>query len=355
MIIAEQHKKIVNIALACACVALACISLFFGTADVSSKDVLSALLPFSSETSQGQLIIEKIRLPRVCLALLVGACLGVCGAASQGLFRNPLADPSLIGVSAGASLGATLVVFLSGLSIFKVTLDSTSFLGFGAISLGAFIFAVLTVWLVYGIANRKDASALGTSVTTMLLAGVAIAALSGSITSLLMYISDDQQLRKMSLWQMGSLDNASSSSLALMAIVTLGCYIALKHYASALNAFLLGESEARHLGIQVETVKRHIICIIALGVALAFASAGAIGFIGLLVPHIMRIVVGPNHKHLLTASLIGGALLLLIADTVARLVISPAEIPVGILTALLGAPFFIALLRNRGHFYAKSR
>lgn len=366
MAIKRQYKLFTNLGLLIACIGFAYCSLLVGAVATSHSDILAALVPKklpqtwlselsnwfgAADVTQGQLVIEKIRLPRVLLALLVGSSLGLCGAASQGLFRNPLADPSLIGVSAGASVGATLFIFLGSLggTFFELSFSSQS--GLPLVSLGAFIFALLTVYFVYQLASSGQQNHYGTSVTTMLLAGVAITSLAGSITSLLSYLSDNTALRKMSLWQMGSLDGASPTHIILMTLALAVTYIGLTRQHQALNALLLGESEARHLGINVKQIKLKIITFIAIGVGVAFATAGAIGFIGLVIPHIMRLIIGPDHRYLLSASMFSGALLLLIADTIGRTIIAPAEIPVGIITAIIGVPFFISLLRKR-HLYA---
>jgi len=293
------------------------------------------------EPSQINSIVLDIRLPRVILALLVGAVLAVLGAVMQGLFRNPLADPSLIGVSGGASVGASLmIVFAGGIMV-------TPLAGLSLISLGAFIGGVISTLVVYRVAT----SSLGTSVTTMLLAGIAIGAIAGAINSLLSYFSDNQILRQISLWQMGNLGGANWLKVSIMAGVSVILLVLLPGQAKSLNGLLLGESEARYLGIDVQTIKRKLIFLTALGVGVSVALAGLIGFVGLIIPHMIRLLIGPDHRGLLPASALAGASLLMVADSVARVVVLPAELPTGILTALLGAPFFVVLLiRQRGEF-----
>ena len=292
-----------------------------------------------SEPSQIQSIIMEIRLPRLILALLVGAVLAILGAVMQGLFRNPLADPSLIGVSGGASVGASIVIVTAGGAMLS------PLAGLSMVALGAFIGGVITTLLVYRVAT----SSLGTSVTTMLLAGIAIGAIAGAFNSLLSYFSDNQMLRQISVWQMGNLGGANWQKASLMAAVSLIIFSLLPSHAKSLNAFLLGESEARHLGIDVQRIKRQLIFLTALGVGVSVALAGLIGFVGLVIPHMVRLLIGPDHRALLPASALAGASLLLIADSIARVVVLPAELPTGILTALLGAPFFVALLlKQRG-------
>ena len=322
---------------------VAIVSLSVGTISIPLSDILNALFAITSgggENFQFNSIILDIRLPRMLLALLVGAVLAVLGTVMQGLFRNPLADPSLVGVSGGASVGASVVIVLVGAV-------ASPLAGLSLISLGAFIGGVISTLIVYRVAT----SGMGTSVTTMLLAGIAIGAIAGAINSLLSYFSDNQMLRQISVWQMGNLGGANWLKVGIMAVVSGLMLLILSSQAKPLNALLLGESEARHLGIDVQKVKRKLIFLTALGVGVSVALAGLIGFIGLIIPHIVRLLIGPDHRWLLPTTALAGASLLMIADSIARVVVLPAELPTGILTALLGAPFFIALLiRQRGDF-----
>ncbi len=320
------------------------ISLFlaiaWGSVSIPITDIIANQL--GNEDNKYRLIIEQIRVPRALLAALVGALLGICGAITQGLFRNPLADPSLIGVTAGATVGASIVIIL-GASWSNLT---TSSLGLSLVSLGAIIGAALSVTLVYRIATRGT----GTSVATMLLAGIAITALAGGITNLLEFIADNESLRRFSLWRMGGLDGANYKQVTVLATIVVIIAVLLPKYSTALNALLLGESEARHLGVSVQKVKVHLIILVAMAVGTCVAMTGSIAFIGLVVPHIMRLLIGPDHTILLPASAIGGAILLVLADTFARSIIAPIELPAGVVTALLGAPFFISLLRQRHQY-----
>ena len=320
------------------------IALSSGSVEISTASLINTLNPFSNNEiiSNSELIIEKIRLPRALLALLVGATLASCGTVTQGLFRNPLADPSLIGVSAGASIGATIMIVLGANWFGLQELNSSTF-GVSFVSLGAFFSALVSVLLVY----KLSTSTSGTSVATMLLTGIAITALAGGFTSLLEYLSDSDALRRISLWRMGGLDGANYHQVALMSVIILILGTFFKRQSTALNALLLGESEARHLGISVQKTKISLIVLVAAGVGVSVSLTGSIGFIGLIVPHMMRLIIGPNHRYLIPATLMAGAILLLMADTLARTIISPAELPVGIVTALIGAPFFISLLKSR--------
>jgi len=279
-----------------------------------------------------QVVVWDLRLPRTILALMVGALLAQCGAVMQGIFRNPLADPGIIGVASGAALGAAIAIVVLPVSIQWFTVPVSSFVG-----------GLITTWLVYGLAKNES----GTSVVILLLAGVAISAFGGAIIGFLTYIADDQSLRDLSLWQMGSLASASGWDLLLSGVILLTVMVLFQKQAQALNALLLGESEARHLGIEVEKLKQRFIIITAVGVGIAVSVSGVIGFVGLVVPHLVRMLVGPDHRVLLPLSALLGAALLLLADLGARTWMSPAEMPVGLVTAGLGAPFFMALLFQR--------
>jgi iron complex transport system permease protein len=316
-------------ALAIVLPAVSLLSMTVGTVSVSVGDL------FSADNSQTQTILFDIRLPRILLAICVGAVLSSTGAVMQGLFRNPLADPSLIGVSSGASVGASLMIVAAGGFI-----HSGALLGLSLVAVGAFAGGFVATLVVYRLAT----SGIGTSVTTMLLAGIAIAAIAGALNSLLSYFSDNDMLRQISLWQMGNLSGASWTKVSIMASVALLLMSLFPRDSRALNALLLGESEARHLGVDVQAVKRRLIILTALGVGVCVALAGLVGFVGLIIPHIVRLAIGPDHRWLIPASALAGATLLVIADSLARVVVVPAELPTGILTALLGAPFFFALL-----------
>ena len=313
---------------------VALLSLTVGTVSISWVEALRAVVG-SSSTTQIDTILFDIRLPRILLAIFVGAVLATTGAVMQGLFRNPLADPSLIGVSSGASVGASLMIVTAGGFI-----QGGALVGLSLVSIGAFVGGFTATLLVYRLAT----SGMGTSVTTMLLAGIAIGALAGALNSLLSYFSDNDMLRQISLWQMGNLSGASWLKVSIMGAVTILLMGLFPRDSRALNALLLGESEARHLGINVQRVKRRLIVLTALGVGVSVAVAGLVGFVGLIMPHIIRLMIGPDHRWLIPASGLAGAILLVVADSLARVVVIPAELPTGILTAILGAPFFVALL-----------
>lgn len=292
-----------------------------------------------------QIIITDIRLPRTLLAWLVGAGLAISGAAMQGLFRNPLADPSIIGVTSGASLGASIAVVVIANGIGGVE----QWGGLSILVMGAFIGGLLAVLIVYRLstASSDGVTSNSTSVATMLLVGIAITALAGAGNSLLAYVADNDTMRSMSLWSMGGLDAASELRVILAASIIVPAIFLLMCFSRQLDAMLLGESEARHLGVDVQRVKWALIVIVAIAVASSVALAGVIGFVGLVVPHMLRMLIGPSHRRLLPYSALAGGLMLVMADIVARVIVSPAEMPVGVITAILGAPLFIILLRQR--------
>ncbi|QNH08284.1 iron ABC transporter permease [Pseudomonas sp. B11D7D] len=318
------------------------LSLALGPVSLPLGDTLRAALrllglPLAADAAvqQAELILAQIRMPRTLLGLAVGMVLALCGVAMQGLFRNPLADPGLVGVSSGAALGAAVAI-VGGAAFGGLPEAFAPYL----LSACAFVGGLLVTALVYRL-GRRDGQ---TNVATMLLAGIALTALAGAAIGLFTYLADDATLRTLTFWNLGSLNGASYARLWPLLLATLAVALWLPRRARALNALLLGESEARHLGFDVERLKRELVFCTALGVGAAVAAAGLIGFIGLVVPHLMRLLVGPDHRLLLPASALAGASLLLLADLVARLALAPAELPIGIVTALIGAPFFIYLL-----------
>lgn len=290
-----------------------------------------------SETQEA--VLSVIRLPRVLLATLVGASLAVSGAAMQGLFRNPLADPGLIGISSGASLAAVSFIVV-GMSWFS---SLGSMWGIYALSIFTFIGAFAATILVYRL-SQVDGK---TVVSMMLLSGIAVNALSQSIMGLFTYSANDAQLRSITFWTLGSLGGASWNNVLGILPFTLAPILLLPRMSKALNAFALGENNAAHLGINTEQIKRIIIMLTAMGVGASVAVSGIIVFVGLVVPHIVRLLIGPDHSTLLPISAIAGAVLLISADIVSRTIMPPSEIPIGIITGLIGAPFFLYILINQ--------
>ncbi|WP_120997652.1 FecCD family ABC transporter permease [Stutzerimonas urumqiensis] len=300
--------------------------------------LLGAPVDLGEAQARAALIIGQIRLPRALLAVGVGAILAMTGVAMQGLFRNPLADPALIGVSSGASLGAAAaIVLLPLLGQLPAGLEPYW------LSICAFLGGLAITSMVYRL-GRRDGR---TDVATMLLAGIALTALAGACIGLLTYLADDTALRSLMFWNLGSLGGATLPRVWPVLAVGLALVLWLPRRANALNVLLLGESEARHLGFPVEAIKRELVLCTALGVGVAVAAVGMIGFVGLIVPHLVRLATGPDHRTLLPASALAGGVLLLLADLLARVPLAPAELPIGLVTALLGAPFFLWLLARR--------
>jgi iron complex transport system permease protein len=271
-----------------------------------------------------EVIVLQSRIPRVVLAGLVGAALSTAGCAMQGLLKNPMADPYIIGMSSGASLGASLAMLL-GLYV-----QTT-----------AFVFSILTIFLVYNI------SRVGRSVPidTLLLAGIAVGSFLSAFTSFLVYINQSRD--HVIFWMMGSFANASWEKVGTSSVMIIAGIILLYRHAWNLNVMLLGEEQAQYLGVNIEWVKRYILLLASLITGAAVAVSGIIGFVGLIIPHITRIIVGPDHRILFPTSTIAGSIFLIMCDTISRIVIPPENLPVGIITAMFGAPFFIYLLRKR--------
>ncbi len=280
-------------------------------------------------TQQQEVVLWIIRLPRVILAALVGSGLSVAGALLQAIFRNPLADPGLIGVSGGAAMGAIAVIVTGIMPLGILTLPVV-----------AFISGTCTTALVYQFSQRGG----HTDIATMLLVGLAINAIAGAFTGLLTYIAEDAEVRSIVFWTMGGLSGAIWNTVAGVVPGIAIVLLLAPRLSRALNVFALGEAESHHLGVETERVKRQAVVLATLATGAAVAVAGPISFIGLIVPHIVRLLSGPDHLRLLPACALGGATLLILADLVARTVAMPAEVPVGLITALAGGPFFLFLI-----------
>ncbi|HYC54404.1 MAG TPA: iron ABC transporter permease [Candidatus Binatia bacterium] len=323
------------------CAGVALLSLAAGAVAITPADIARIVAGSAGigEAGSGdaalRAVLLHIRMPRVVLAATVGATLGICGAGLQGMFRNPLADPALIGVSAGAAV-AVVIVTVAGNWI-----DPGGRLGLTLPSIAGFVGALATVSLVHRISLRSDR----TVITTMLLAGIGVNALAGAITALLVHFATDAQVRSILFWTMGSLSGASWKLVAVAIPVLAVSALMLMPLHRALDAMMLGESEAGYLGIDVEATKRRILRGASLGVAMAVAATGVIGFVALVAPRLMRLLCGPGHRQTMAGSLCIGAILLMASDLGARTLAAPAELPVGALTALAGAPLLLWLLR----------
>ncbi|MEM9354685.1 MAG: iron ABC transporter permease [Pseudomonadota bacterium] len=317
-------------------------SLAIGPTGISLDDI-GVLFDGADDQSsrQARLVLFDLRLPRTIVGVFVGASLAVSGAMLQGLFRNPLADPSIIGVSGGAALAAVTTIALADgpLNWWAVTL------GVYALPVSAFLGGITTTALLMLVAGRGGQMMMG----TLLLAGIAFAALAMAGTGLVAFVSDDDELRDLTLWQLGSLSGSSWDKVLGIAPFAVVLLVALPTTVRALNGLLLGEAEAFHLGINVERMKLLIVTLAAAAVGSAVAVAGIISFIGIVVPHLVRLLVGPDHRILLPAAALIGASLMVLADIVARMIVQPAELPIGIVMAMIGAPVFLHIVLRRGY------
>jgi iron complex transport system permease protein len=310
------------------------LALMIGPVNIPAGTVLQILFHIAPETWPPgyQTIILDIRLPRIILGALVGAALAVAGGAMQAIFRNPMASPYILGISSGAAFGASLA-FVIGINLL---------VGISAVTIMAFLFALITIYIVYTIARKGG----GTSMETILLTGIAISSLFSALVSLLMYIAGEK-LSTIWFWLMGGLWASDwNKVLFTFPVIIIGIFI-LFFFSRQMNLLLMGEETALNLGLEVEKFKIFILILASLITAAAVSVCGIIGFLGLIIPHMMRIIVGAEHRNLIPASCLVGAIFLIWVDTLARTIISPVEVPVGIITALLGVPFFLYLLRKR--------
>lgn len=321
-------------------VVLAIGALYIGVYDfngVSPFAVLSQYITGDPNLAlSDKYVIWDVRAARIIMAILIGSMLAVSGTSLQGLFKNPLATGEAIGLTSGATLLAAIAIVLGG--HFKEYLPEM--VQFSLTGISAFIGALLAMMLVY----RISTSAGKTNVVMMLLSGVAITSIGFSITGFLIYISKDEQLRDLTFWNMGSLAAATWTKNLVLAVVIAISYAVLLPKGKALNAMMLGERDAQHLGINVERLKKQIVIITSLMVGTCVAFSGTIGFVGLIVPYILRLLFKSNYTFILPLSAVLGSILLLIADTISRSIVAPSELPIGILTSLIGGPIFIAIL-----------
>lgn len=316
------------------------MSLGVGPTGVGLGDLVAYIIVGGDSLStQDRVILEAVRLPRTALGVLVGAGLAVSGAMMQGLFRNPLADPGIVGVTSGAALAAVTAIVLGNTVLAPVALV----LGNQFLPLMAFAGGLFNTLLLYVIATRDGR----TSTTALILCGIAIGALSAAITGLLIVMADDRQLRDITFWSLGSLGGATFGRVGSILPFIGFVLVIMPFVARGLDALVLGDAAAFHMGIPVQRLKKLVIVAVAAACGSTVAVAGAIGFVGIVVPHLLRLAMGPSHRFLLPGCALGGAALLLIADSVARTVAAPAELPIGVVTALFGAPVFLLLLLGK--------
>ena len=334
--------------LVCLLVALvgaALVALTVGAAGIPLGRLPAALglwadAPAGPTLARDKLVLWSIRIPRIGAAAMVGALLAASGAIMQGLFRNPLADPALVGVSSGGALAAAAAIIITDSEIGQ----GLQFMQHQLLPIAAFVGSLLTTIVLYSIASRAGR----TSIAIFLLAGIAIAAIANADIGLLVFIADDRQLRDITFWMLGSLSGATWPKLASLAPVLTCAAIACISIARGLDVLVLGEAEAFHSGVDVERLKRISIVLVSAMTGVAVSVCGVVGFVGIVVPNLLRLVIGPAHRLLLPASMLLGAVLMTGADTLARTIVAPAEMPIGVLTAAVGAPFFLfMLLRQR--------
>jgi len=330
-----EHTKniLVYLAAVIVLILLGLTALFIGSSYINPIDIISYIFNNNQVSTSTAIIISEIRLPRIILAFIVGAGLAVAGSVFQAIIRNPMVDPYIIGISAGAGTGVMLALFL-GIEI--------SILNLNSIPAFAFMGAVLTVFVVYQLA--KVGKKL--PVLTFLLAGVAMSFILNSLMSFLMVLRTEN-LQQLVYWLMGSLAGSSWTDIQMILPYFLAALAVIIFYLKDLNILLLGEESAAHLGLNVERTKIVLLGAASLITASVVSVSGSIGFIGLVVPHITRMIIGPDHRKLVPLTALFGGGFLLIADTAARTVMAPMELPVGIITALAGGPYFIYLLRNK--------
>ncbi len=342
---AKAKGEVIFVLLLLALILSVIVSAASGAMSISLQQTIAILaakldlqLPWTF-SPQEDAVIWSIRLPRLFVGVLVGSSLAMAGASLQGLFRNPLADPGLLGISNGAAFGAALAIVIGG----AVATTAMGAWASYAVPVFAFLGGLAVTLVVFRLSTRRGI----TSSTAMLLAGIALNALVGALIGLLIYVADDVQLRNITFWLLGSLAGADWNSVLALALFALPPIAILFRFSYSLDVMLLGEREAGHLGIDVQRIKILVVTASALLVGAATAVAGIVGFIGLVAPHIMRIILGSKHTSLFPGVCLFGALLVIVADLAARTIVAPAELPIGILTSAIGGPFFLWLLMQK--------
>ena len=344
MIDQPRTRRGILFALALIAVLVLAASIRYGAMDFSVSDItraLASLLPGHAEPALDQRIFLELRLPRAILCLLVGASLGVGGTLMQALFRNPIVEPGLVGTSSGAAFGSALFFVLGGVLHIGQSLWS--------LPIAACTGGVISTYLVFFLArSREDGRA---SIVMLLLTGLAVNALFMSAIGFLSYIARDPQARSITFWSLGTLSGANWRAVWIVAVSTIGGTIIALRYAKQLNALMIGEEEATYLGVNVNRLKWIVLSVNVIVVAVATAFTGVISFVGLIVPHILRMMGGADNRFLIVGSALMGATLLSLADLVARLLLRPAELPIGIVTSVVGVPIFLSLLRRRQYVF----
>ncbi len=323
-----KNKRLFLLALIFVLILVIMVCVSIGPIKISAKETIkilaSSFVGLEGIDKTNAAIILKIRLPRIILAIITGAALSVAGVAFQALLRNPLAGPYVLGVSSGAALGASIAIALGMLSL-------TPFMGFAG--------ALVTMYIVYNLAKTGNRIPVG----SLLLAGVIMGAFLASLISLLLSLLGDS-MHKVMFWLMGSLTYANTSTITIVFFLVLIGITGIYFLSRELNIILLGDESAQHLGVSVELVRKILFTLASLITGAVVSVTGLIGFVGLIIPHTVRLLIGPKHNTLILGSALVGSIFLIIVDTIARTIIAPAEIPIGVITALVGAPFFLFLL-----------
>lgn len=340
----NKHNTLLFLALFILLVFVALVSTMYGAVNISIDEIFSSLNKYfrgSDDLSLNERIFIQIRLPRTILCVFVGAALAVGGVLMQALFRNPIVEPGLVGTSSGAAFGAAAYFVLG--SFFKFNA------GEWTLPLAACAGGILSTSLVFLLAHSSRSGK--SSVISLLLTGIAINALFLSGVGFLSYIARDPQARSITFWNLGTLSGANWHSVIIIGATTIICVTIALRYAKHLNALMIGEDEAHYLGINIKRLKLIVLLINVIMVAVATAFVGIIGFVGLIVPHLLRIVKGSDNRYLIRNGVLLGGLLLSLSDFVARMLLRPAELPIGIVTSLIGVPVFIILLRSKNYFF----
>lgn len=344
MTASSKTYRLTFIVLVAALIVTALFSIRYGAVSISIDEMVSALRNYFSapdSMSLNERIFMEIRLPRGILCMLVGASLAVGGTLMQALFRNPIVEPGLVGTSSGAAFGAALYFVLGALFHFNA--------GEWTLPFAACAGGILSTALVFLLSQSKQSGK--SSVVALLLTGIAVNALFMSGVGFLSYIARDPQARSITFWGLGTLSGANWHSVTIVGITTIGCIAIAMRYGKHLNALMLGEEEAQFLGINIRRLKLSVLLVNVVMVAVATAFVGVISFVGLIVPHLLRIVNGSDNRFLIRNSALLGAILLSLADLIARLALAPAELPIGIVTSVVGVPIFIILLRRKNYFF----
>ena len=336
MVVNLRKVVLICFALSIGFILIAMLSISLGTADIGLTKIMKGIIEGTADPALGwkdtdKVIILQIRLPRIILAAIVGFSLSVAGVVFQALFRNPLADPYILGISSGSAVGAILAI-ITGAGLSFLSIPAASFCG-----------ALLTIILVLGIAR----TGYGFHTNTLLLAGVIVGFFFSAVIMFLVSITRDERIHSIIFWLMGDFSLSKYSEILIVAPLVIIGFCIIYLYAHPLNLIVVGEETALQLGIEVEKVKRLLLIVASLMTGVVVSVSGVIGFVGLIVPHMMRMVFGSDHRLLLPASGLFGLSFLVIADTIARTVLAPVELPVGVITAIFGAPFFIYLLRRK--------